>query len=53
MQGVCEQNIEELEGKGMHIETIFQLKVPSLKDHIGRVERRIKMILPRMIHHSI
>ena len=29
------------------------IKGVSLKDHIGRVGRRIKMIFSRMIHHSI
>ena len=31
----------------------FVVKDGSLKGHIGRMGRRIKMILSRMIHHSI
>ena len=32
---------------------IFAVEGASLKDHIGKVERRIKTIFSRMIHHSI
>ena len=31
----------------------YAVKGPSLKDHIRRVGRGIKMIFSRMIHHSI
>ena len=31
----------------------FAVKGASLKDRIGRVERHIKMIFSRIIHHSI
>ena len=35
------------------IEIIFVVKDTSLKDHIGRVKRCIKVIFSRMIHHNI
>ena len=55
---VCEENkLEELEleleEKTTPIETILRLKGASLKDHIGRVEKSIKTIFSRMIHHTI
>ena len=31
----------------------FAVKGATLKDHVGRVERSIKTILSRMIHHGI
>ena len=31
----------------------FVVEGPSLKDHLGRVEKSIKTIFSRMIHHSI
>ena len=31
----------------------FAVKGASLKDHIGRVERSIKTMFSRMIHHRI
>ena len=50
---VCEENkLEELEEKNAYWNN-FAVKGTSLKDHIRRVGRRIKMIFSRMIHHSI
>ena len=37
----------------MPIESFFSIKDPSLKDHIRRVGRRMKMIFSKMIHHSM
>ena len=50
---VREKNKLELEEKMMPIEIILQLKGVSLKDHIGRMERRTKIIFSRILHHSI
>ena len=49
---VCEENIEKTTVKDAYWIN-FVVKDGSLKDHIGRVGRRIKIILSRMIHHSI
>ena len=48
---VCEEN--KLEEKNNTYWNNFVVKGASSKDHIGRVGRRIKMILSRMIHHSV
>ena len=48
---VCKEN--KVEEKTMPIETNFAVRGTSLKDHIGRVERYIKTMISRMIHHSI
>ena len=50
---VCEENIEELERKTDAYWSNFAVKGASLKDHMGRVERHIKMIFSRMIHYII
>ena len=54
---MCEENkLEELElelEKNDAYLINFAFEGPSLKDHIRRVGRRIKMIFSRMIHHSI
>ena len=47
---VCAEN--KLEEKGRLLKQ-FWVKGASLKHHIGRVERRIKTIFSRMIHHRI
>ena len=49
---VCEENIEKMTVKDAYWKN-FVVKDASLKDHIGRVGRRIKMLFSRMIHHSI
>ena len=50
---VCKENkLEELEKNDVYWNN-FVVKGASLKDHIGRVGRHIKMIFSRMIHHSI
>ena len=48
---VCKEN-KSKEKNTMPIEN-FAVKDVSLKDHIGRVERHIKTIFSRMIHHRI
>ena len=50
---VCEENKLELEEKTTLIKIKIAVKCVSLKNHVGSVERRIKMIFSRMIHHSI
>ena len=52
---VCEENkLKELKlEKNDTFWINFAVKGPSLKDHIRRVERGIKIIFSRMIHHSI
>ena len=51
---VCEENKLELElEKNDTYWNSFAVEGASLKDHIGRVERRIMTIFSRMIHHSI
>ena len=47
----CENN--KLEEENDAYRNNFSLEGGSLKDHIRRVGRRIKMIFSRMIHHSI
>ena len=50
---VCEENkLEETTVKDTYRNN-FAVKGTSLKDHIRRVERHIKMMFSRMIHHSI
>ena len=53
---VCEENKleleEELEKNDVYWNN-FAVTGTSLKDHIGRMERCIKTMLSRMIHHSI
>ena len=49
---VCEENIE-LEEKNDAYRNNFAVTGTSLKDHVGRVEKSIKTIFSRMIHHSI
>ena len=49
---VCEENKLELE-KNDAYRNNFAVTGTSLKDHIGRMERRIKTMFSRMIHHSI
>ena len=49
---VCEENIEKTTINDTYWND-FVVNDASLKDHIGRVERRIKMISSRMIYHSI
>ena len=48
---VCEEN--KLEEKNNSFWNNFAVKSASLMDHIGRVERCIKMMFSRMIYHSI
>ena len=48
---VCKENIEKTTVKDAYRKN-FVVKNASLKDHIGRVERRIKMLFSRMIHHN-
>ena len=53
---VCEENIEELELEEKINDAYwnnFAVKGTSLKDYIGRVEKSIKTIFSRMIHHRI
>ena len=53
---MCEENnlkVEELEEKNHAYWNNFVVKFASVKDHIGRVEKQIKTIFSRMIHHSI
>ena len=47
---VCKEN--ELEEKNIAYWINFVVKGASLKDHIGRVGRHIKMIFSRIVHHS-
>ena len=49
---VCEENIEKMTVKDAYWNN-FVVKDVSLKDHIRRVGRCIKMIFSRMIHHTI
>ena len=48
---LCEENIEKTAVKDANWNN-FVVKDASLKDHIGREGRHIKMIFSRMIHHS-
>ena len=48
---VCEEN--KLEEKKLCPLKDFAVRGTSLKDYIGRVERHIMMMFPRMIHHRI
>ena len=51
---VCEENkLEELEKENDAYRNNFAVTDMSLKDHSGRMERRIKTMFSRMIHHSI
>ena len=49
---VCEENKLELK-KNDAYRSKFVFRSTSLKDHIGRVEKSIKTIFSRMIHHRI
>ena len=48
---VCKEN--KLKEKYDAYRNDFAVKGENLKDHIGRVERHIKTIFSRIIHHSI
>ena len=50
---ICEENKLELEEITNAYWNNFVVKGASLKDHKRRVGRCIKMILLRMIHHSM
>ena len=53
---VCEENkleLEELEKENDTYWNNFSVTGTSLKDDIGRIERRIKTIFSRIVHHSI
>ena len=49
---VCEENKRELE-KNHAYRNNFMVRGTSLKDHMGRVGKRIEMIFSRMIYHNI
>ena len=48
---LCEEN--KLEAKNDTYWNNFAVKGASLKDHIGRVQRLIKTIFSRIVHHRI
>ena len=50
---VCEENKRELEKENDAYRNNFMVRSMSLKDHMGRVQKRIKMIFSRMIYHNI
>ena len=50
---VCEENKRELEKENDAYRNNFMVRSTSLKDHMGRVQKRIEMIFSRMIYHNI
>ena len=50
---VCEENKLELEEQNDAYRNNFVIPGVSLKGHIERVGRRIKMVFSRMIHYNI
>ena len=53
MQECAKNKLEELKEKNDGYWNNFAVKGGSLKYHIRRVGKRIKMIISRMIHHGI
>ena len=50
---VCKENKRELEKENDTYRNKFMVRGMSLKDHMGRVGKRIKMIFSRIIYHNI